>query len=337
MSELIFITGASGFIGSQTAKSVLQAGYRIRLSIRQKEQEQELRDILKDASQDKIEFAHIPDLTTPGAFEEALEGVDYVFHLASPMPGKGEDFREDYVKPAVSGSLAILQEALKHEQIKFVVVTSSILALIPLGGLSDSSAPIKANTGEKLPVSADMKFPDGAAGHGAKYSASKILAHQATRDFVEKEKPEYKLVTFHPVLVIGESLVQKNFDQLDGMNQVLWSSLHSTQPTMPSTFVDVKQCAESHVNAVRNYEKLKNGTEYGLSSPAVAWNEVAKFVKQEFPQVQVKLDDGPSLSSKFEVDTEPADRDLKIQWRPVQDVVRDTLGQQQAFQKQSHL
>ncbi|KAM3420076.1 hypothetical protein BST61_g3381 [Cercospora zeina] len=337
MSELVFITGASGFIGSQTAQSVLQAGYRVRLSIRRKAQEQEIRAVLKGAQQENVEFAHIPDLTTAGAFEEALKGVDHVFHLASPMPGKGEDFRKDYVEPAVSGSLAILQEAVKHDQIKLVVVTSSILALVPLGGLANTNRRVQANTGERLPVDVDMQFPGGFAGHGLRYSASKILAHQATRDFVEKQKPHYKLVTFHPVLVIGESLVQKSFEQLDGMNQVLWGTLHGPKPIMPSTFVDVKQCAEAHVKALQKYEHIQDGTEYILSSAPVAWDAVAQLAKEEYPQVQIKLVEGPELSSQFEVDTEPADRDFGIKWRPALDIVRDVMEQQLAFQKQSHL
>jgi nucleoside-diphosphate-sugar epimerase len=135
--NLIFITGATGFIGSQTVNAALAAGYRIRLSIRRKEQEHDIQRWIV-GSEEGVEFAHVPDLTASGAYEGLLDDVDFIFHLASPLPGKGEDVHKDYVDPAVSGTLAILKEAARSESVKFVVVVSSILALIPVGGMSKS-------------------------------------------------------------------------------------------------------------------------------------------------------------------------------------------------------
>lgn len=133
--NLIFITGSTGFIGSHTVNAALAAGHRVRLSIRRREQEQDIRDWIR-GPQHHVEFAHVPDLTASEAFRGLLDDVDSIFHLASPMPGKGEDVHKDYVEPAISGTLAILKEAARSERVKFVIVVSSILALIPVGGMS---------------------------------------------------------------------------------------------------------------------------------------------------------------------------------------------------------
>lgn len=129
--QLVFITGATGFIGAQTTDAVLKAGYRVRLSIRKAEQEIGIKKrhagFLKD-----VETTVIPDLTKSESFANALDGVDFVLHVASPMPGKAEDFVQEYQKPAVDGTLALLEAALKFKQIQKVVVVSSILALVPL-------------------------------------------------------------------------------------------------------------------------------------------------------------------------------------------------------------
>lgn len=133
--NLIFITGATGYIGSHTVNSTLAAGHKVRLSIRRKEQEQDIQRWIS-GPQEAVEFAHIPDLTNPEAFKGHLDDVDYIFHLASPLPGKGEDVHKDYVDPAVDGTLAILKEAAKHERVKFVIVMSSVLGLLPIGAMA---------------------------------------------------------------------------------------------------------------------------------------------------------------------------------------------------------
>lgn len=135
-SKLIFVTGATGFIGSQTVNAALAAGYRVRVSMRRKEQEPSIRS-WAIGPESNLEFAHVPDLTDPSAFRGQLDDVDFIFHLASPLPGKGEDVHKDYVDPAVSGTLGILKEAQGVERVKLVIVMSSILALLPVGAIGN--------------------------------------------------------------------------------------------------------------------------------------------------------------------------------------------------------
>lgn len=141
-TPLIFVTGATGFIGSQVVATTLRAGYRVRLSIRRAEQEATLRE-LHPGYGDKIETCIIPDISQRESFKDAFQGVDYVFHLASPIPGGGNDFKQDYVEPAVRGTEAILYAALEFAQIKKVIVMSSVLALAPVTALLTKDISIK--------------------------------------------------------------------------------------------------------------------------------------------------------------------------------------------------
>lgn len=134
--SLIFITGATGFLGSHVASQALAAGYKLRLSVRKEAQIDTLRALFSDHA-DQVEFIVIPDLSTPEAFATALQEVTFVFHVASPMPGKGSDFERDYLSPAVQGTKALLDAAKKVESIKRVVIVSSLLAFMPLGALVD--------------------------------------------------------------------------------------------------------------------------------------------------------------------------------------------------------
>jgi nucleoside-diphosphate-sugar epimerase len=129
--SLIFITGGTGFIGAEVIYQALEAGYRVRVSVRKSEQQTVVKERYPKYSSD-IETVIIPDITKREAFDTALDDVDYVIHLASPKPGKGVDLKEDYIKPAVGGTEAILFAALKFPKIKTVVVTSSVLGIMAI-------------------------------------------------------------------------------------------------------------------------------------------------------------------------------------------------------------
>ena len=126
----IFITGATGFIGSATAVAALKLGYRLRICLRKPSEK--LEALLSEFSS-QLEFVIVTDIADENAFDGKLDDVDYILHLASPLP-HGTD-KKTYFTPAVRGTLAILEAASKMPQIKKVVVTSSIAALIPLSGI----------------------------------------------------------------------------------------------------------------------------------------------------------------------------------------------------------
>ncbi|KAJ5031362.1 hypothetical protein J3E73DRAFT_396229, partial [Bipolaris maydis] len=200
-NSLVFITGGTGFIGAHTVQSLLEAGYRVRLSIRRPEQDAIVKKRYpKFAS--ALETVLVKDFSDPESFKEGLAGAEHVIHLATPMPDRsGTDFRKDFAEPAVNATLAILKAALNFPQIKKVLVMSSSVALLPVSvyslNLLEHLLIRIDNTGEVIPVDFDAEFAPGLMGQVVKYSASKIVAHQATRDFVKEKKPNYTLITTH--------------------------------------------------------------------------------------------------------------------------------------------
>lgn len=127
---LIFITGASGFIGSAAALEALKAGYQLRVCLRRPSDQ--LQSLLSKYSK-QVEFVIIPDLTDELAFSDKLDGVEFVLHLASPLP-HGTN-KETYFTPAVKATTALLKAAAQVPSIKKAVVTSSLAALVPLAGI----------------------------------------------------------------------------------------------------------------------------------------------------------------------------------------------------------
>ncbi|KAK6003111.1 hypothetical protein QM012_000956 [Aureobasidium pullulans] len=328
--SLIFITGATGYIGAEVVQQALEAGHRVRLSIRRPEQATTLKNRYpKYASE--IETVVIPDITQRKPFEAALADVDAIIHIASPLPGQGTDLKEDFIKPALRGTEAILYAALQFPKIKAVVVTSSGIALLPVATHMEVDRVLKEDTGEVFPVDLDIELPDGPAGQQTMYRISKVLAHQATRDFLTREKPSYKLFTTHPTLVIGESRIQTSAEQVDFVNGLLWSIIQNglpNPPPLPSVWVDVKDVAAVHLRAIDC--NAPTGTEFIASGPEVSWNDIAEFTKQEYPEIS-KLEpiyEGPNSQA----DIVNAEKYLGLKWRPWKQTFRETIEQQLSFQ-----
>lgn len=130
----VFITGATGFIGAQVTASALRAGYNVKLSVRRETQIDGLRQAFSSYPS-ALDFCVVPDYTTPEAFGTVLQGVDYVIHVASPLPNGNEDL----LTPAVKGTTSILEAALKVKGIRKVVVTASVASLVPLDKYVDGT------------------------------------------------------------------------------------------------------------------------------------------------------------------------------------------------------
>lgn len=175
-----------------------------------------------------------------------------------------------------------------------------------------------------------MSFPDNFTGHGMKYAASKILAHQATREFLSQNKLHYTLLTFHPTFVLGDSFIQDSAESIDGINGLFWKSLFSEKPLMAAgAWVHVRDIADAHVKALEN--STESGTEFLLSGPVMSWDEAIKFVNEKYPTLGVKLE--PPFAKGWEIDVSTADRILQLKWRSPETTIQDLIDQQLSFRE----
>ncbi len=127
-SPLVFVTGATGFIGAQVTAAALRAQYRVRLSVRRESQIDSLKQVFNEHA-DKLDFVVVPDYTVSGAFDAALKDVEFVIHIASPLAIPGQDL----LTPAVKGTTSVLEAASRTPSVKKVVITASVASFIPLG------------------------------------------------------------------------------------------------------------------------------------------------------------------------------------------------------------
>jgi uncharacterized protein YbjT (DUF2867 family) len=85
-NQLILITGASGHLGFKVLVTALEAGYKARIALRRLEQADKIKSTKSvQPYLDKVEFVQVPSITEKHAYDEAIKGVDFVIHCASPL------------------------------------------------------------------------------------------------------------------------------------------------------------------------------------------------------------------------------------------------------------
>lgn len=333
---LVFITGASGFIGCTTALEALKAGYRLRLSVRNKAQIPKIQHALASYS-DNVEFVVIPDITKLDAFAGHLHGVEYILHIASPLP-KGTT-KEDYFPGAVNGTTAILSEAAQVSSIKRVVITSSIVSLVPLGGPpTTDDAVSEHNDNWNTTISADLPIFDESANPNPwlLYQASKLLSLQAAESLVSNLNPGFDLVTIHPALVCGPDILQSSAAEIGGSNGMLFSAIMNggdSANAVALTLVHVHDVAEAHVKALKK-SSVSAGRYLVSLAGGQTWSDVVAVLKNKFPGEGWKLSE-ESKGQGWKVDTSKAERVLGIKARGLEDIVTDTVEQQLRLLKSS--
>ena len=72
-SDLVLVTGANGYIATNTIATLLKAGYSVRGTVRYRSSANGLLEALKDFA-NRIEIAEVPIFDVAGAFDNAVEG-----------------------------------------------------------------------------------------------------------------------------------------------------------------------------------------------------------------------------------------------------------------------
>ncbi|KAI4374749.1 hypothetical protein MLD38_012706 [Melastoma candidum] len=125
------------------------------------------------------------DLQDEGSFDQALEGCDGVFHVASPMQFGSPNCEDDYVQaniiePAVRGIINLLKSCSESKSIKRVVLTSSISTITA----KDDSGKWKSFVDESCRISVDHVWRTKP--RGWVYALSKLLTEEAAFEYAHR-------------------------------------------------------------------------------------------------------------------------------------------------------
>ncbi|KAK6157667.1 hypothetical protein DH2020_011915 [Rehmannia glutinosa] len=122
------VTGGTGFIAAYLIKSLLENGHIVRTTVRDPENAEKISYLWElNGAKERLKIMRA-DLLEEGSFDDAVEGVDGVFHTASPVLVPYDDnimASAKLVDPCIKGTLNVLNSCKKAGNVKRVVLTSS--------------------------------------------------------------------------------------------------------------------------------------------------------------------------------------------------------------------
>lgn len=262
----VLVTGGSGYIASYVIAQLLSEGYKVRATIRSLGREPEVRAQLAKIApnQSQLEF-FAADLTSDTGWADAMAGMEYVQHLASPIPSTLPKNDDELVIPAREGALRALRFA-RDAGVKRVVMTSSMAAVAY--GLD--GAPEK-------PMD-ETRWSDETHADTSAYIRSKIIAERAAWAFMKAEGGALELTTINPGAVLGPVL-GRDFSASVLIVEKLLSGAFPACPRIGFALVDVRDIADLHIRAMTSD---KAAGERFLGAGDFFWmQDVAKILSED--------------------------------------------------------
>ena len=255
---LIFLTGATGFLGSHIARVLTAQGANLRLLVRPTSNLRNLEGL-------KAETV-TGDLRDPASLDKAISGCDTILHVAADYRLWLRDPAEMY-RSNVDGTHAIIEAARKNG-VRRVVHTSSVATM----GFTSNGHPAD----EDSPVSlADM------IGH---YKRSKFMSEQIALE--AGRSGNLHVVVVNPTTPVGEQDVKPT-----PTGRIIVDFLKRKFPAYVETglnLVDATECARGHVAAL---EKGRSGERYILGGENLTLKQILDKLADitGLPSPRVKL------------------------------------------------
>ena len=329
MINKVLLTGISGWIAKHTAIELLNAGYEVLGTIRNKNLvDQTKQTISKYASTEKLSFVEL-DLLKDDGWNEAAKGCRYIFHVASPFPMKVSSNRENLLPVAVDGTLRVLNAGL-NAGVEQIIKTSSIVAMF--------RKPNRTNPytfGEN--DWSDENWIEGVSD----YFLSKTKAEKAAWSLMESKGLKNKLTTINPGGVFGDALDKKGGTSIEYIRQFMKGKFPGA-PKFAVLISDVKDIAKAHVACIGNNKvggrrlivgkEVKKLVELSQLMAEAMPEYAKKLPKKELPNFMVKLisylDSSaktmiPDLGILMQTDTTYAEELLGFKFKPAKGCISE--------------
>ncbi len=254
----VLVTGATGFVGSNVAKKLIERGYEVNVLARPESNLLNIEDL-------SVNICY-GDLTDYDSLKKAASGCKGLFHVAasysfwSRNPEKVYNINVGGTKNAIKAALAV--------GIEKIVYTSS-------------ESTIKVGKGKIGREGAINKLSDVAGD----YKRSKVLAEIKVRDMCRKG---YPVIIVNPTTPIGQRDIKPT-----PTGRIILDFLLGRMPAYVNTglnVIDVEDVAMGHVLA---FENGRVGQNYLLGNKNLTLKQIletlAKLTKRKAPSTQIPI------------------------------------------------
>lgn len=272
MTDLVLVTGITGFIASHVAAILLQQGYAVRGTIRNETKGERLIEKLtaKGIDTSRLELVEA-NLEQDAGWKSAVKGCRYVQHIASPFPLEAPTNREALVPEARAGAMRVVEQAL-GEGVERVIMTSSMVAMMGQPGRGQ----------HMLVKEDDWSDPDWRP--LTAYPVSKTRAERAVWDYAKSQNVTERVTTICPGLVFGPDTYDNGGASL-AIIKGLFTGKFPVMPRIAYPIIDVRDCASLHVKAMTS---PKVGGRRLMAASNTLWiSEISALLRKGYPKAKL--------------------------------------------------
>ncbi|PNX73742.1 tetraketide alpha-pyrone reductase 2-like protein [Trifolium pratense] len=261
------VTGGTGFIAAYLVKALLEKGHTVRTTVRNPDDLEKV-GYLTELSGNKERLKLLKaDLLVDGSFDEAVSGVDGVFHTASPvLVPYDNNIQATLIDPCIKGTQNVLNSCIKAK-VKRVVLTSSC-----------SSIRYRDDVQQVSPLN-ESHWSD------SEYCKRYNLWYAYAKTLGEKEawriakEGGIDLVVVNPSFVVGPLLAPQPASTLLMILGII-KGLIGEHPNTTVGFVHIDDVIAAHILAM---EEPKASGRLICSSTVAHWSQIIQMLRAKYP------------------------------------------------------
>ncbi|XP_075662691.1 tetraketide alpha-pyrone reductase 2-like [Castanea sativa] len=262
------VTGGTGFIAAYLVKTLLEKGHTVRTTVRDPGDVGKVGFLLEfNGAKERLKIMKA-DLRIEGSFDEALQGVDGVFHVASPVLVQYDDnIQETMINPCIKGTLNVLSSCSKASSVKRVVLTSSC-----------SSIRYRDDVQQVSPLNeSHWSDPNYCERYNLWYAYAKTLAEKEAWRIAKENGMD--LVVVNPSFVVGPLLTPQPTSTLFLILAII-KGTRGEYPNLTIGFVHIDDVIAAHILAM---DEKKASGRLICSGSVAHWSQIIEMLRAKYP------------------------------------------------------
>ncbi|XP_075635914.1 tetraketide alpha-pyrone reductase 2-like [Castanea sativa] len=262
------VTGGTGFIAAYLVKTLLEKGHTVRTTVRDPGDVGKVGFLLEfNGAKERLKIMKA-DLRIEGSFDEALQGVDGVFHVASPVLVPYDDnIQATMINPCIKGTLNVLSSCSKASSVKRVVLTSSC-----------SSIRYRDDVQQVSPLNeSHWSDPDYCKRYNLWYAYAKTLAEKEAWRIAKESGMD--LVVVNPSFVVGPLLTPQPTSTLFMILAII-KGTRGEYPNLTIGFVHIDDVIAAHILAM---DEKKASGRIICSGSVAHWSQIIEMLRAKYP------------------------------------------------------